>query len=117
MLDVAGCLTRQYKAVVSRVVEAAVATTTSADTQSVCVLLILLNNRSLKYMCLCVYLSQHKQVEPGCVTPLAVANASAKHVLLLLDSKLKSAGRFFVHPIVNSASVLIGAEGLDTFIK
>lgn len=57
------------------------------------------------------------QVEVGCVTPLAVANPSAKHVLLLLDQKLKDAGSFFVHPIVNSSSVLLTAAGLDTFIK
>jgi len=58
------------------------------------------------------------QVEAGCVTPLAVANPSAKHVLLLLDSKLQDGGRsFFVHPIVNSASVLINAAGLDAFLK
>lgn len=57
-------------------------------------------------------------MEPGCVTPLAVANPSAKHVLLLLDAKLQSCGkRFFVHPIVNTASVLLNTAGLDAFIK
>lgn len=58
------------------------------------------------------------QVEAGCVTPLAVANPSAKHVLLLIDSKLQEAGSpFFVHPIVNSASVLISTAGLDAFLR
>lgn len=52
------------------------------------------------------------------MTPLAVANPSAKHVLLLLDSKLRDGGSpFFVHPIMNSASVLINAAGLDAFLK
>jgi hypothetical protein len=58
------------------------------------------------------------QVEAGCVTPLAVANASAKHVLLLLDRKIQECGSpVFVHPIVNSASVLISSAGLDAFLK
>jgi hypothetical protein len=57
------------------------------------------------------------QVEAGCVTPLAVANPSAKHVLLLLDNKLQGCGSFFVHPIVNSASVLLDSAGLDAFLK
>jgi hypothetical protein len=58
------------------------------------------------------------QVEAGCVTPLAVANPSSKHVLLLIDSKLREAGSpFFVHPIVNSASVLISTAGLDAFLR
>lgn len=59
------------------------------------------------------------QVEPGCVTPLALANTeSCKHVLLLIDSKLQAASqKFFVHPIVNSASVLIDCAGLDKFLR
>lgn len=58
------------------------------------------------------------QVEAGCVTPLAVANTSAKHVLLLLDKKIQECGSpIFVHPIVNSASVLISSAGLDAFLK
>ena len=52
------------------------------------------------------------------MTPLAVANPSSKHVLLLIDSKLRDAGSpFFVHPIVNSASILINPAGLDAFLK
>jgi hypothetical protein len=47
-----------------------------------------------------------------------VANPSAKHVLLLIDSKLRDGGSsFFVHPVVNSASVLINSSGLDAFLK
>jgi hypothetical protein len=59
------------------------------------------------------------QVEPGCVTPLALANSdSCKHVLLLVDQKLQAPGcKFFVHPIVNTASVLLDSAGLDAFIR
>lgn len=64
-------------------------------------------------------LAESLQVEPGCVTPLALANQdSCKHVLLLLDQKLQAPGcKFFVHPIVNTASVLLDAAGLDAFVK
>lgn len=53
------------------------------------------------------------------MTPLALANVdSCKHVLLLIDNKLQQSGKkFFVHPIVNSASVLIDCAGLDTFLR
>jgi hypothetical protein len=59
------------------------------------------------------------QVEPGCVTPLALANSdSCKHVLLLVDQNLQAPGcKFFVHPVVNTASVLLDSAGLDAFIK
>lgn len=52
------------------------------------------------------------------MTPLAVANPSAKHVLLLLDKNIQECGSpIFVHPIVNSASVLISSAGLDAFLE
>lgn len=69
--------------------------------------------------CYCACVSWCLQVEPGCVTPLALANQdSCKHVLLLLDQKLQAPGcKFCVHPLVNTASVLLDAAGLDAFIK
>lgn len=52
------------------------------------------------------------------MTPLALVHTdSCKHVLLLIDQKLQAAGKFFVHPIVNSASVLLDSAGLDAFVK
>lgn len=57
-------------------------------------------------------------VKPGCVTPLGLANAeSSRHVLLLLDSRLRGARAFFVHPIVNSASVRLDAADLEAFLR
>jgi hypothetical protein len=67
----------------------------------------------------CCCLLDWLQVEPGCVTPLALANTdSCKHVLLLLDSKLQAAGtKFLVHPVVNTASVLLDSTGLESFLR
>lgn len=57
-------------------------------------------------------------VAPGCVTALAVANRrAAARCALLLDARLRGAGHFFVHPIVNGASVRMTAEGLDAFLR
>ncbi|GBF98565.1 hypothetical protein Rsub_11895 [Raphidocelis subcapitata] len=57
-------------------------------------------------------------VEPGCVTPLGLANAgSCGRVVALLDARLRGARRFCVHPIVNDASVLIDAAGLEAFLR
>lgn len=56
-------------------------------------------------------------VEVGCVTPLALANASASHVALLLDSRLRDCGSFFVHPILNTSSVRLDARGLEAFLR
>lgn len=59
------------------------------------------------------------QVEPGCVTPLALANPSAAHCLLLLDAKLAALGDtgVWVHPIVNSASLALSPAQLEAFLK
>jgi hypothetical protein len=63
-------------------------------------------------------LGETLRVAPGSVTPLALANAdSTRHTLLLLDGKLRGSGKFFVHPIVNSASVLLDADGLEAFLR
>jgi hypothetical protein len=53
------------------------------------------------------------------VTPLALANPSAGHCLLLLDSKLAGLGDtpLWVHPIVNSASLALTHTQLEAFLK
>jgi len=57
-------------------------------------------------------------VQPGCVTPLGLANAAAcRHALLLIDEKLRGGGKFFVHPIVNTASVRMDHAGLEKFLR
>ena len=58
------------------------------------------------------------RVEPGCVTPLAAANARASaRCAVLLDARLRGAGHVFVHPIVNAASVRLTADGLAAFLR
>jgi hypothetical protein len=52
------------------------------------------------------------------VTPLALANPSAAHCLLLLDAKLAALGDWlWVHPIVNSASLALTPAQLEAFLK
>jgi len=65
-------------------------------------------------------LQEALQVEPGCVTPLALANDTTKHCVLLLDQNIKAlgeAGKIFVHPIVNTASVAIAVPQLEAFLR
>ncbi|GMH39245.1 hypothetical protein BSKO_07143 [Bryopsis sp. KO-2023] len=62
-------------------------------------------------------LAEVLQVSAGCVTPVAACRPSASDVILLFDEKLKSVKSFFVHPLVNTASVSISAEGLEKFLK
>jgi hypothetical protein len=63
-------------------------------------------------------LSSTLGVQAGCVTPLAAANAAGRRELLvLLDARLRGGGKFFVHPIVNSVSVRMDCEGLETFLR
>jgi hypothetical protein len=73
-------------------------------------------------------------VNPGCVTPLALAHdhPSARDVLALFDHRLRpsadaaaascaassssSPPRFFAHPAVNTSSVALDAAGLERFL-
>jgi hypothetical protein len=57
------------------------------------------------------------QVPLGSVTPLAVAQPSAAGVALLLDAKLRGAPRIFVHPLDNTATVVLSPEGLEAFVR
>jgi Ala-tRNA(Pro) deacylase len=54
-------------------------------------------------------------VGPGCATPLAVCNARAAGVPLLVDARLREPGvRFWAHPCgCNDASVLLDVHGLE----
>ena len=45
------------------------------------------------------------QVPQGSVTPFAAINPEAADVALLLDEKIQSEQRVYVHPLVNSASL------------
>ena len=56
-------------------------------------------------------------VQLGSVTPLAVSQPTATDVVLLLDIKLKSAPSFFVHPLLNTASLALSAADLEVFLS
>lgn len=57
-------------------------------------------------------------VAPGCVTPLALANAdSARDVVLLLDAQLRAQDRVLVHPLTNTASTALAPAGLEQFLR
>ena len=57
------------------------------------------------------------QVPLGSVTPLAVCQPSAEGVVLLLDSKLRSVERLFVHPLENTTTTVMSPSGLETFLR
>ena len=57
-------------------------------------------------------------VAPGCVTPLALANAdSARDVVLLLDARMRDQDRVVVHPLTNTASTALAPAGLEQFLR
>ncbi|OMP05423.1 hypothetical protein CCACVL1_01907 [Corchorus capsularis] len=62
-------------------------------------------------------LSEILQVPPGCVTPFAVVNESARHVSLLLDQGFRNHEHCFFHPLSNDMSISLNAHGLDKFLK
>lgn len=56
-------------------------------------------------------------VEPGSVTPLALANPAASKVALLLDERLRLVNAFCVHPLINTMSTVMTSTDLETFAK
>ncbi|EFN55384.1 hypothetical protein CHLNCDRAFT_134463 [Chlorella variabilis] len=53
----------------------------------------------------------------GSVTPLAIAQPSAAGVALLLDGKLRGQPRICVHPLDNTATMVLSSEGLEAFVR
>jgi hypothetical protein len=56
-------------------------------------------------------------VEPGSVTPFAVANPEAEKVVLFLDQKIQGLDTVFVHPLVNTASLALTPAALTAGLK
>lgn len=56
------------------------------------------------------------QVPPGCVTPFALINESARSVSLLLDQAFKAQEFCFFHPLSNDATISLSASNLDKFL-
>ena len=57
------------------------------------------------------------QVQPGSLTPLALAAPKAGAVAFLLDARIKSAERIFAHPGVNTVSLALTPAALESFLK
>ncbi|PKA47570.1 senataxin [Apostasia shenzhenica] len=56
------------------------------------------------------------QVQPGCVTPFALLNDSARSVSLLLDGGFKAQERCLFHPLSNDMTISLSASNLDKFL-
>jgi Ala-tRNA(Pro) deacylase len=56
-------------------------------------------------------------VEPGSVTPFAVANDTDGRVTMILDQNLMEHERVNFHPLVNSMTTGVSREGLLTFLR
>lgn len=57
------------------------------------------------------------RVEPGSVSPFALINDTASAVRVVLDAGLMALGTLNFHPLVNTATTTISAEGLVKFIR
>jgi Ala-tRNA(Pro) deacylase len=55
-------------------------------------------------------------VEPGSVTPLAVANDAERRVTMILDANLMAHERINVHPLVNTATTGLARDDLVRFL-
>lgn len=62
-------------------------------------------------------LSSVLSVEPGCVTPLSLATPSAREVILLLDEEIRRQGAVCVHPLENSASLVMTIDEIERFLR
>ncbi len=62
-------------------------------------------------------LRAHLGIEPGSVTPFAIANDDAGDVAIFLDARLRSVLTINVHPLENTATTAISPDDLVRFIE
>ena len=62
-------------------------------------------------------LEKYLGVTTGAVSPFGIINDTEKHVVVILDSKLKGSMRLGIHPNDNSATVWISWDNLISFIE
>lgn len=55
-------------------------------------------------------------VEPGSVTPLGLIFDTEKKVEVIVDEDAWAIGQFRFHPLVNTATLVIGKEGFEMFL-
>lgn len=56
-------------------------------------------------------------VKAGCVSPLALVASSSKDVVLLLDDSIRNEREVCVHPLENSASLVMTPNEIETFLR
>ena len=62
-------------------------------------------------------LMEHLGILPGSVTPLGVINDTAGMVTVVLERSLLELDPVHVHPLENTATTALSAEGLVTFLR
>lgn len=62
-------------------------------------------------------LKTHLKIEPGSVSVLAVLNDPEKNVELVIDQEIWEANALQCHPLINTQTLIISHEGLETFLK
>lgn len=62
-------------------------------------------------------LEHYLGVTPGSVTPLGIINDTQQAVTVVLDKKLLSFEKIGIHPLRNTATLLISPHNLERFIK
>ncbi|WP_210496485.1 prolyl-tRNA synthetase associated domain-containing protein [Microvirga antarctica] len=62
-------------------------------------------------------LRAHLGVEPGSVTPFAIANDKAGRVTMILDAALMDHARLNFHPLVNTMTTGLSREDLLLFLR
>lgn len=56
-------------------------------------------------------------IEPGSVTPFAIINDRQVRVRVVLDAEMMTADPLNFHPLTNTATTAISAEGLTAFLR
>jgi Ala-tRNA(Pro) deacylase len=56
-------------------------------------------------------------VVPGSVTPFALLNDTARRVTFFLDADLAGAAHLNFHPLENTATTTVSADGLRSFLR
>jgi Ala-tRNA(Pro) deacylase len=62
-------------------------------------------------------LEKNLGLTPGSVSPFGLINDTRRAVKVIVDHDLKTAERLIFHPNVNTASVTIGREDFERFLK
>jgi len=62
-------------------------------------------------------LMKHLGVEPGSVTIMGIINDAEKNVELVIDSAVWNADFVRCHPLVNTSTVILSAEGIRAMLR